>query len=109
MVPTLFAENIRVVIPRSDINEGILQTIKTEPDWFAYYNNGITMLAESIEIGPGGALNRDVGYFKLAGASIVNGAQTVSTLGSVLGTEHEPNLGAAFVLVRCIGGAPKRG
>lgn len=98
----LFAENIRVVIPRSDINQGILQTIKEEPEWFAYYNNGITILAEEIEIGPGGTLNRDVGYFKLASASIVNGAQTVSTLGSALGTEHEPNLGQAFVLVRCI-------
>ncbi|MFV2108269.1 AIPR family protein [Micromonospora sp. LOL_015] len=98
----LFAENIRVVIPRSDINEGILQTIKSEPQQFAYYNNGITILAESIAIGPGGALNRDVGYFKLTRASIVNGAQTVSTLGAVKGSEAEPNLGNAFVLVRCI-------
>ncbi len=98
----LFAENIRVVLPRSDINEGILDTIANDPDRFVYYNNGITMLAESIEIGPGGALNREVGYFKLSGASIVNGAQTVSTLGSALGTQHEPNLGAAVVLVRCI-------
>jgi hypothetical protein len=68
----------------------------------AYYNNGITILAEALEIGPGGLLNRDVGYFKLSGASIVNGAQTVSTLGSVLGTEYESQLGKAFVLVRCI-------
>jgi hypothetical protein len=98
----LFAENIRVVIPRSDINEGILATIREEPERFGYYNNGITVLAESIEIGPGGALNRDVGYFKLTNASIVNGAQTVSTLGSVLGTDFEDSLGRAFVLVRCI-------
>ncbi|MFJ8886814.1 AIPR family protein [Streptomyces sp. NPDC102402] len=98
----LFAENIRVVIPRSDINDGILQTIRDDPERFAYYNNGITVLAEAIEIGPGGALNRDVGFFKLSGASIVNGAQTVSTLGTVLATEHEKNLGSAFVLVRCI-------
>lgn len=82
----LFAENIRVVIPRSDINEGILQTIKDEPQQFVYYNNGIAILAESIEIGPGGAINRDVGYFKLTNASIVNGAQTVSTLGAAHGT-----------------------
>jgi hypothetical protein len=60
------------------------------------------MLAEEIEIGPGGALNRDVGFFKLGNASIVNGAQTVSTLGSALGTQHEQQLGNAFVLVRCI-------
>ncbi|MBJ7902497.1 AIPR family protein [Streptomyces sp. DSM 110735] len=98
----LFAENIRVVIPRSDINDGILQTIRDDPERFAYYNNGITVLAEAIEIGPGGALNRDVGFFKLSGASIVNGAQTVSTLGSALATEHEKNLGSTFVLVRCI-------
>ena len=98
----LFAENIRVVIPRSDINEGILETIAESPDRFVYYNNGITVLADAIETGPGGLLNRDVGYFKLTGASIVNGAQTVSTLGSVIGTSHEPNLGNAFVIVRCI-------
>lgn len=98
----LFAENIRVVIPRSDINEGILSTIREEPERFGYYNNGITVLSESIEIGPGGALNRDVGYFRLSNASIVNGAQTASTLGSVLGTDFEESLGRAFVLVRCI-------
>jgi hypothetical protein len=60
------------------------------------------VLADSIEIGLGGALNRDVGNFKLENASIVNGAQTVSTLGQVLGTDFEHNLGHAFVLVRCI-------
>jgi hypothetical protein len=32
----------------------------------------------------------------------VNGAQTVSTLGSVLGTDFEANLSRAFVLVRCV-------
>lgn len=98
----LFAENIRVVIPRSDINDGILQTIQEQPENFAFYNNGITILARSLELALGGAISRDSGYFKLGGASIVNGAQTVSTLGTVLGTEWEPNLGHAFVIVRCI-------
>ncbi|WP_240423617.1 AIPR family protein [Microbacterium halotolerans] len=98
----LFAENIRVVIPRSDINDGILQTIRNEPENFAYYNNGITILARRIELALGGSLSRDVGYFKLSGASIVNGAQTVSTLGAVRGTESEANLGTANVIVRCI-------
>lgn len=98
----LFADNIRVVIPRSDINEGILGTIADSPERFVYYNNGITVLADAIETGPGGLLNKEVGYFKLTGASIVNGAQTVSTLGSVIGTSHEANLGNAFVIVRCI-------
>lgn len=98
----LFADNIRVVIPRSDINDGILQTIQVEPQNFSYYNNGITILARSIELALGGALSRDVGYFKLTGASVVNGAQTVSTLGSALGSDSEANLGSAYVIVRCI-------
>ena len=98
----LFSDNIRVVIPRSDINEGIGKTIKNEPENFAFYNNGITILARSIELGLGGVINRDVGYFKLGGASVVNGAQTVSTLGALLGTENEVHLGNAFVIVRCI-------
>lgn len=98
----LFSENIRVVIPRSDINEGILNTVRDEPERFGYYNNGITILADRIETAPGGLLSREVGYFKLVNASIVNGAQTVSTLGSVVGSEREANLARAFVLVRCI-------
>ncbi len=98
----LFAENIRVVIPRSDINEGILSTIRVEPEQFGYYNNGITILADSIESALVGLVNREVGYFRLTNASIVNGAQTVSTLGSAVGTEFEANLGRAFVMVRCI-------
>lgn len=98
----LFAENIRVVIPRSDINDGILRTVKGEPQNFGFYNNGITILARSIELGVAGALNREVGFLKLTGASVVNGAQTVSTLGSILGTASEEKLGAAYVLVRCI-------
>lgn len=98
----LFSENIRVVIPRSDINEGILDTVETQPQNFIYYNNGITIIADSIELGPGGRLNREVGFFELKQASIVNGAQTVSTLGAARGTSYEENLGKAFVLVRCI-------
>jgi AIPR protein len=99
---SLFAENIRVVIPRSEINAGILDTVRKVPERFGYYNNGITILAGSVNISPSGMLNRDVIRLGLVGASIVNGAQTVSTLGSVLGTEWEQNLGQVFVMTRCI-------
>jgi len=98
----LFAENIRVVIPRSEINAGMAETVKTTPERFGYYNNGIVILANSIATSPGGLLNRDVLRVGLNGSSIVNGAQTVSTLGSLLGTEWEQNLSQVFVLTRCI-------
>lgn len=98
----LFAENIRVVIPRSEINAGMTETVKNSPERFGYYNNGIVILANSIEYAPTGMLNRDVLRATLKDASIVNGAQTVSTLGSLLGTGWEANLGQVFVLTRCV-------
>lgn len=99
---SLFAENIRVVIPKSEINAGILETIRATPERFGYYNNGITILAESIDVSPSGMLNRDVVRLGLKGASIVNGAQTVSTLGIALGSGWEENLSQVFVMTRCI-------
>jgi len=98
----LFAENIRVVIPKSEINLGMLATVKDEPEHFLYFNNGITILAEQISMAPGSQLNKAVGRMKLSKASIVNGAQTVSTLGAVLGTGAQGNLGETFVMARCI-------
>ncbi len=98
----LFAENVRLVLPRSDINQGILTTIEEDPEHFGYFNNGITLLAERVEISPSGVINRDTAYFKLHGASVVNGAQTVSSLAKVMGTLYESNLHRAFVMIRVV-------
>lgn len=98
----LFAENIRVVIPKSEINVGMMDTVKHFPEKFGYYNNGIVVLSRNISYGPAGLLNRDLLRVGLEGASIVNGAQTVSTLGSMLDSGYEANLGQVFVLVRCV-------
>lgn len=98
----LFSENIRVVIPRSEINTGMAQTVREIPERFGYYNNGITILADVIKTSPGGLLNRDVLRIALESASVVNGAQTASTLGSLLGTAEEKNLSQVFVITKCI-------
>ncbi|MGY1679237.1 AIPR family protein [Geodermatophilus sp. SYSU D01176] len=98
----LFAENIRVVLPRSEINEGILRTVREDPERFWYYNNGITILATRIERSLAGSANRDAGFFKAVDASVVNGAQTVSTLGRALSGGEDEALGRAYVSVRCI-------
>jgi hypothetical protein len=102
----LFAENIRVVLPKSDINEGILRTLNEEPDKFWYYNNGITVLAAEVERSLAGAASRDAGYFTAKGASIVNGAQTVSTLGRALAAGEVEALEQAYVAMRCIEVSP---
>lgn len=99
---SLFAENIRVVLPRSEINEGIMRTIRDEPERFWYYNNGITVLAGTIERSLAGAVSRDAIFLKLNDASVVNGAQTVSTLGRALEQGLTAELEAAYVTIRAI-------
>ncbi|WP_354215450.1 AIPR family protein [Arthrobacter sp. UYCo732] len=98
----LFAENIRVVLPKSEINDGIRSTVLSEPENFWYYNNGITVLATKIEKALAGAGSTEAALLRLRGISIVNGAQTVSTLGSVLKAGHEAELNMAYVAIRII-------
>lgn len=98
----LFAENLRVVLPNSEINEGIRHTAIESPEEFWYFNNGITILASDIERQMAGALAREAMTFRLNDASIINGAQTVSTLGRALADGHDDELQRAHVHVRCI-------
>lgn len=99
----LFAENIRLVIPRSDINDGIRKTLTSEPENFAYFNNEITMVVRDMQVAPAGSATREAGYFTAKGVSIVNGAQTVSTIGRISKSEGSLDfLEAASVMIRCI-------
>jgi hypothetical protein len=77
----LFEKNIRQVLGTTDVNEEIEKTLQTRPELFWYFNNGITIIAESISKSLVGGGTRDLGSFKLTNIAIVNGAQTVSTIG----------------------------
>lgn len=70
----LFNKNIRQVLGNTEVNEEIKSTIVNSPEQFWYFNNGITIIAERID-------RAVVGTFNLEGAYVVNGAQTVSTIG----------------------------
>jgi hypothetical protein len=101
----LVAKNIRHALGSTDVNEQIRQTAISDPGHFWYYNNGITLIAETSLKAPRSAASRTAGIFEFQGASIVNGAQTVSTLGRV---EQDENLGKVRVPIRIIllNGAP---
>lgn len=77
----LFDKNIRQVLGATDVNEEMEETLVHMPDMFWYYNNGITIIADDIQKSMVGGANKDFGTFKLSNISIVNGAQTVSTIG----------------------------
>jgi len=96
----LFAKNLRGVLGPTDVNKQVNETIETRPDDFYYFNNGITVTAKSVEKTPAGGGNRDLGTFRASGAFVVNGAQTVSTIGRSRGTAE--NLAKVRVPLRVI-------
>src|SRR5205807_10342707 len=45
----LFARNVRGFLGSSKINKNLEKTLDTEPEFFWYYNNGITIICDSAE------------------------------------------------------------
>jgi len=101
----LVASNIRHSLGATEVNVQIRQTASTAPERFWYFNNGITMIAEQASKAPAGAASRAAGQFSFRAASIVNGAQTVSSLSKVT---DDSKLGLVRVPFRVIllSGAP---
>lgn len=78
----LFTENIRTFLGTSPVNQEIIKTIKSEPENFVYFNNGITILCNSIK--KRASNDRITGVFSCTGLSVVNGAQTLGSIGSLV-------------------------
>lgn len=86
---TLFDRNLRKFIPDSNVNAAISATLLTEPAKFWYFNNGITVLCDRIEKAPAGGAGRKSGKFVFEGATVVNGAQTVGSVGRAAETDAD--------------------
>jgi len=97
----LFTENIRNFLGTSTVNDEILKTIKTDPDNFIYFNNGITILCDSIKKKPIGGADKAIGAFVCNNIAVVNGAQTLGSIGS-LHTSNPEELAKVKVFVKFI-------
>lgn len=74
--PRLFALNIRGYQGDTDINEGMEETLEHNPEYFWYYNNGLTIVCDKAEkITSNG---RDV--LRVSSLQVINGQQTTRTL-----------------------------
>ncbi|MGV4928270.1 AIPR family protein (plasmid) [Streptomyces sp. BHT-5-2] len=100
---SLFARNIRNPLGLTSINNELVATLNEEPAHFWYFNNGITILCDSVEKtyhsrkAPwSGPLT-----LKIHGASVVNGAQTVRAIADAV-TDEDSGAYAAQVNVRVI-------
>lgn len=75
----LFGQNLRESLAKkSKTSKEMKDTIDTEPGRFWHYNNGITIIAETIDLKKDEESGEDV--IQLTNFSIINGAQTTSTL-----------------------------
>jgi hypothetical protein len=80
----LFAKNIREFIGESTVNDEIKLTLENEPALFWYFNNGITVLCENIaRLDASKGANRKEGLFRAKGISVINGAQTIGSIGQI--------------------------
>lgn len=96
----LFDKNIRKVIASSETNNLILDTIRNSPEDFWSYNNGITILANTIDCADKPRPSSGAERFRLSSVSIVNGAQTSGALGRAM--IEGVSLDDIFVTVRII-------
>ncbi|MEW6873049.1 AIPR family protein [Trueperella pyogenes] len=89
--PAIYSRNIRSALGSTIVNEDIAQTARENPESFWYFNNGLTFVADDLKMP---RLNNGYNFKKVSveNGSIVNGAQTSSTLAEVLKkADHSDN------------------
>ncbi|MCT7951653.1 AIPR family protein [Ancylothrix sp. C2] len=98
--PRLFDKNIRSFL-KTEINQGIIESLSSEPENFWYLNNGITALCKTIKKKPIGGSSNDSSTFVCEDVTIVNGAQTVGAIAAANAKSPE-NVERATVMIKFI-------
>ncbi|WP_199431191.1 AIPR family protein [Qaidamihabitans albus] len=96
----LFDQNIRRSLGLTEVNNQLRSTLQETPSHFWYFNNGITVLCESLQKLPQGS-TRKIGTFIATGANVVNGAQTVKSIYETASSNGD-SLDEGYVWVRLI-------
>lgn len=63
--PRLFAPNLRMFLGRTEANDGMIETLRSNPEHFWYFNNGITALCAGVKKKPIGGASRENGVFEV--------------------------------------------
>ena len=103
----LLSKNIRHFLGNTDSNNAMNETLRNCPELFKYFNNGISVLCNSIKKTAFGGANTELGIFECSDIQIVNGAQTVGTIGEFYKNPNQESQNAeVFVKVISLEGAP---
>jgi hypothetical protein len=72
----LFARNVRGFLGSTEINRGMEATLSKEPEYFWYYNNGITLVCDDAKQ----ESSRGQNILRVTNPQVINGQQTTRTL-----------------------------
>jgi len=101
--PYLAHMNLREYsVQRTDVNAAIARTVENEPHHFWYFNNGLTVICDSIQPGLSGKLNPDLALFRFNGIRLVNGAQTTGIVSDHIGAIPESERSKVWIQLRAI-------
>lgn len=103
---SIFEKNIREYLGKSSVNNGIVETLRSETERknFMYYNNGITVICQKIQSSYQDT-NRKLRILPLVNPQIVNGCQTVSSIKKVLenaGANVEEEFKNVYVMLKTL-------
>jgi hypothetical protein len=94
----LLESNVRAFLGQAGkFNKGIRETIRTKPQMFLPYNNGITATAENVETK---VINNQLVITKLNDFQIVNGGQTTASLYHTQKKFKDSDLSKIFVQMK---------
>lgn len=95
----LIQKNVRSYLQATGkVNKGIKLSLVKEPEMFMAYNNGISTIADSIDIEEGLSDNQVVNVKEVTGWQIVNGGQTTASIYNAL--QNKLDLGKVNVQVK---------
>lgn len=99
---SLLYDNVRGFLGDTKYNMNIINTLKSNHQYFFMFNNGITLTAEKIECE---SKNSGIKYlFTIENFQIVNGGQTIRSIYNFLNSNHDSEkiakLREAYVLIR---------
>src|SRR6185436_7481608 len=72
----LFARNVRGFLGSTEINRGMEATLAKEPEYFWYYNNGVTIVCDDAKQ----ESSRGHNILRVTNPQVINGQQTTRTL-----------------------------
>jgi hypothetical protein len=72
----LFARNVRGFLGSTEINRGMEATLQGEPEYFWYYNNGVTIVCDDAKQ----ESSRGRNILRVTNPQVINGQQTTRTL-----------------------------